>query len=224
MNINTQIMKINLITSTSFATLFAFLPMSCAPYYVSDNSGYAFREARYDSSGFPIYGYQDNRPIYGYNSYGAPIFALALLTAACFVPSWGPAHYYHGHYHYPHYVRHYHSIPSCAHSYRQKHYTQHNGYNHRPAATSPHRPNNNHLQRDHGVRSTPHNARPHSNSLPSRYVANGPSRRAQYSSTHSPSSSRPHNTSIQRSSHNNGRNMSPGRSGSSYSARPRSSH
>lgn len=205
----------NLIKSTALASLLVFIPMSCAPSYVKTNSPHDFREARYDSSGFPIYGYQNNRPIYGYNPYGAPIFALALLTAACFVPSWSPAHSYRGHYHYPYYVQRSHSIPACAHSYRQQHYPQH--------------------QRDHRVENTLHQARPHANSSSLRNLANGTVRTKQYTSAHSPSSSgqkssysprasKPCNTNLQHSNHNSGRSISPSiRSGSSHSARLRSS-
>lgn len=131
----------NCIKSTALATLRVFIPMGCTPYYVETNSAYDFREARYDSDGFPIYGYQNNLPIYGYHPYGAPIFALALLTAACFVPSREPAHYYRGHYHYPHYVQRYHSIPACAHSYRQKHYSQHKNNNDIKQYSSAYSPN-----------------------------------------------------------------------------------
>lgn len=58
----------------------------------------------YDASGFPIYGYYDGRPVYGYSSSGVPIFSFSLLTSSCYVPSWSPAPYYCGHWSYPHHV------------------------------------------------------------------------------------------------------------------------
>lgn len=77
---------------------------------VSVNGGYggvsvsAWTDASYDANGFPIYGYYYGRPVYGYSATGAAIFTFAALTAACFVPHWAPAPWYHGHWHYPHHI------------------------------------------------------------------------------------------------------------------------
>lgn len=75
---------------------------------VSYSNGYgnvsaaAWTEASYDANGFPIYGYYYGRPVYGYTPEGVAIFTFAALTAACLVPLWAPAPWYHGHWHYPH--------------------------------------------------------------------------------------------------------------------------
>lgn len=61
--------------------------------------------ASYDVTGFPIYGYYNGRPVYGYNPHGDPIFSFGALTATCLVPSWGPAGWYVGSWHYPRHVR-----------------------------------------------------------------------------------------------------------------------
>ena len=66
------------------------------------STGVSWTNASYDSDGFPIFGYSYGRPVYGYTASGAAIFTIAALTALCFVPHWGPASWYHGHYHYPH--------------------------------------------------------------------------------------------------------------------------
>ena len=64
----------------------------------------AWTNASYDANGFPIYGYSYGRPVYGYTAAGAAIFTIAALTALCYVPNWGPAPWYHGHWHYPHHI------------------------------------------------------------------------------------------------------------------------
>lgn len=58
----------------------------------------------YDSYGFPIFGYMGGRPVYGYNAYGSPIFSFTYIRNKCYVPSWGPASHYRGHYKYPSHV------------------------------------------------------------------------------------------------------------------------
>lgn len=65
------------------------------------STGVAWTDASYDADGFPIFGYSNGRPVYGYTSTGAAIFTIAALTALCFVPHWSPASWYSGHYHYP---------------------------------------------------------------------------------------------------------------------------
>ena len=83
------------------------------PVYGSASVGYAdggvgvgvsaaWTPASYDANGFPIYGYSYGRPVYGYTPDGVAIFTFAALTAACLVPLWAPAPWYHGHWHYPH--------------------------------------------------------------------------------------------------------------------------
>lgn len=65
----------------------------------------AWTDARYDVNGFPIYGYYYGQPVYGYTAKGAAVFSFVALTSSCMVPSWGPAPWYCGHWHYPHHVR-----------------------------------------------------------------------------------------------------------------------
>lgn len=84
---------------------------SCAaPYagYMSYNSpvsglsaGVAWKNASYDASGFPIFGYAYGRPVYGYTPSGAAIFSIAGLTALSYVPQWSPAAWYRGSFRYP---------------------------------------------------------------------------------------------------------------------------
>ena len=74
------------------------VPVSAGVSYVSDA---AWTPASYDANGFPIYGYSYGRPVYGYTAEGVAIFTVAALTAACLVPLWAPAPWYHGHWHYP---------------------------------------------------------------------------------------------------------------------------
>lgn len=75
---------------------------SSNPYIYSAGVSAAWTPASYDADGFPIYGYSYGRPVYGYTEAGVAIFTLAAITAACLVPRWEPAPWYHGHWHYPH--------------------------------------------------------------------------------------------------------------------------
>ena len=77
--------------------------------------------ASYDANGFPIYGYSYGRPVYGYTAAGAAIFSIAALTALCFVPDWGPAPWYCGHWHYPPHI---HRV-SCPPRYSHGHHPGH---------------------------------------------------------------------------------------------------
>lgn len=91
---------------------------------VSYNNGYggvsvsAWTDASYDANGFPIYGYYYGRPVYGYTAEGVAIFTFAALTAACFVPHWDPAPWYHGHWHYPHHIHRVNVPHHCPHDHR----------------------------------------------------------------------------------------------------------
>lgn len=90
---------------------------------VSYSNGYgnvsaaAWTEASYDANGFPIYGYYYGRPVYGYTPEGVAIFTFAALTAACLVPLWAPAPWYHGHWHYPHHIHRVNVPPHCPHDH-----------------------------------------------------------------------------------------------------------
>ena len=44
----------------------------------------------YDSDGNPIYGYDGNNAVYGYNQSGVPIYSVSELTNTCIVPVWTP--------------------------------------------------------------------------------------------------------------------------------------
>ena len=94
-------------------TLFLSSCVYRAPMFGSASVGYydggvgvgvsaAWTPASYDAEGFPIYGYSYGRPVYGYTAEGLAIFSFAALTAACLVPLWAPAPWYHGHWCYPH--------------------------------------------------------------------------------------------------------------------------
>lgn len=119
----------------------------------------AWTDARYDANGFPIFGYSYGQPVYGYTASGAAVFTFAALTAHCWVPSWGPAHWYCGHWHYP---RHIHRV-SCPPPHAPRH---HHVAAHRPAvhhhsgapkhhAGQQHRPGKPHLA-GHSHASGPH--------------------------------------------------------------------
>ena len=74
------------------------------PYDFAYDSGEMWVASSYDVNGFPIFGYYYGRPVYGYTAAGAAIFTFAALTASCYVPHWGPAHWYHGSWRYPHHI------------------------------------------------------------------------------------------------------------------------
>lgn len=104
--------------------------------YVYAGSGYngsyasvGWSNARYDALGYPIYGYDDGRPVYGYSAAGLPIFSFSALTSYCYVPNWGPASWYCGHWHYP---RHVHRRPL------PPRYPHHHHPGLRPPANHPH--------------------------------------------------------------------------------------
>ena len=93
----------------------------------------AWSDARYDVNGFPIFGYSYGQPVYGYTASGAAVFTFAALTASCWVPSWGPAHWYCGHWHYP---RHIHRV-SCPPKHPAWHHPGRQSIaHHRPAVPS----------------------------------------------------------------------------------------
>lgn len=72
--------------------------------YSYSSAAPVWTEASYDANGFPIFGYYGGRPVYGYTAEGVAVFTFAALTAACLVPLWAPAPWYHGHWHYPHHI------------------------------------------------------------------------------------------------------------------------
>lgn len=55
------------------------------------NKGIHWQAERYDSNGFPIFGYADGRPVYGYTKQGSLIYQMNHLYSGCYVPSWGSA-------------------------------------------------------------------------------------------------------------------------------------
>ena len=89
--------------------------------YDTYDSSEQWVDASYDSNGFPIYGYEYGRPIYGYNTSGIAIYSYGLLRTTCYAPSWNPAPWYRGKWRYnrhihryaapPHYPRHH--RPHC---------------------------------------------------------------------------------------------------------------
>ena len=107
----------NKITILAAAALAAMGLSSCVvhdyPLYTSASVGVsgngwstsvAWTDARYDVNGFPIFGYSYGQPVYGYTSSGVAVFSFAALTSSCCVPSWAPANWYCGHWHYPKHV------------------------------------------------------------------------------------------------------------------------
>lgn len=144
---NEYFMKMNKRVTCLAVMLGAALGLSsCAvydyPVYTSASVGVggpgwsasaAWSDARYDVNGFPIFGYSYGQPVYGYTASGAAVFTFAALTSSCWVPSWGPAHWYCGHWHYP---RHIHRV-SCPPKHPAWHHPgRHSIAHHRPAAPS----------------------------------------------------------------------------------------
>lgn len=85
--------------------------------YSYSSAAPVWTEASYDANGFPIFGYYGGRPVYGYTAEGVAIFTFAALTAACLVPLWAPAPWYHGHWHYPHHIHRVNVPPHCPHDH-----------------------------------------------------------------------------------------------------------
>lgn len=54
-----------------------------------------------DAMGFPIFGYQHGRPVYGYDTVGLPVFQPTLIRRDYYVPAWEPSTEYKGNYYYP---------------------------------------------------------------------------------------------------------------------------
>lgn len=107
--------------------------------------------ASYDANGFPIYGYSYGRPVYGYTAAGVAIFSIAALTALCFVPDWGPAPWYCGHWHYPPHI---HRV-SCPPRYSHGHHPGHRPSGGAHGSLSPHHHSgaykpSHHVQGPHG--------------------------------------------------------------------------
>lgn len=86
--------------------------------YSYSSAAPVWTEASYDANGFPIFGYYGGRPVYGYTAEGVAIFTFAALTAACLVPLWAPAPWYHGHWHYPRHIHRVNVPPHCPHDHR----------------------------------------------------------------------------------------------------------
>ncbi len=64
-------------------SLFAFIDEVLAGTTTEDGE-------MYDQEGNPIYGYDGNYAVYGYNQSGAPIYNVSDLTNNCIVPVWAP--------------------------------------------------------------------------------------------------------------------------------------
>ncbi len=96
-------------------------------------------DAQYDVNGFPIFGYAYGQPVYGYTASGSAVFSFYALTSGCCVPSWGPAHWYCGHWHYP---KHIHRVSVPPRHPAGHHPGRRPGAHHKPAV--PHRPAVNH--------------------------------------------------------------------------------
>lgn len=103
-----------LLDSCDHLTGFSFGVSSYGDGYVS--AGWS--SAWYDNEGFPIYGYDGGRPVYGYTPGGLAIYSPGALTYGCYVPSWAPASWYVGIYRYPSYVRRYYAPPRCPAAHR----------------------------------------------------------------------------------------------------------
>lgn len=154
-NRNISIMKIMHISVAALAGAALLLASCVVPAdgygtFTYSTNGYsssvAWTNASYDANGFPIYGYSYGRPVYGYTSTGAAIFTIAALTALCFVPDWGPAPWYHGHWHYPPHIHRCSAPPRHAHGHHPG--VRPHGGLHAPIHKNPHqvlgKPHGNH--------------------------------------------------------------------------------
>ena len=110
-HMKTKLKYISLLVAAS--VLFSSCAAYAYPMYTSASvsvggpgwsTSVSWSNASYDANGFPIFGYYYGQPVYGYTAAGAAVFSFAALTAACLVPSWGPAPWYCGHWHYPPHV------------------------------------------------------------------------------------------------------------------------
>ncbi len=169
------------------------LSFSTDGHGVSVGASVGWTSASYDVNGFPIYGYYNGRPVYGYTAAGAAVFTIAALTALCFVPNWGPAPWYCGHWHYPAHIHRVAAPPRVCHG----HYPtrrpagglhapiHHHGPSHGVANRPSHTPN-------HGTINRPsHSSRPNISvpRTPSMNRVPGSSRPAGFSRGNSPSRS-----------------------------------
>ncbi|MEG0587457.1 MAG: hypothetical protein RR506_06050, partial [Akkermansia sp.] len=91
-----------------------------ASYNSGGYGGSSYGGNYYDTTGYPVFGYQGGRPVYAYDTYGRPVYSINLIYRNYYIPSWRPAHYYHGHYHRPHYVRPCHRPPHGCHGSLQR--------------------------------------------------------------------------------------------------------
>ena len=168
-NHNTSIMKIMHISVAALAGAALLLTSCVVPVdgygtFTYSTNGYsssvAWTNASYDANGFPIYGYYYGRPVYGYTSTGAAIFTIAALTALCFVPDWGPAPWYHGHWHYPPHIHKCSAPPRHAHGHHPG-VRPHGGLN-APIHKNPHQV----LGKPHGGHAPHANHKPEVNHRP----------------------------------------------------------
>lgn len=154
----------------------AMLLSSCVvydyPVYTSTSVGLgghgwstsvSWTNASYDVNGFPIYGYYYGRPVYGYTPAGVAIFSIGAITAACMVPDWGPAPWYHGHWHYPAHVHRVCAPPRHPAGHHPGGHHRHHGGGHHAAA------------RPHGANHHRPAARPHGHSASRPAISHAPS-------------------------------------------------
>ncbi len=157
------------------------LSLSTDGHSVGVAASVGWTNASYDVNGFPIYGYYNGRPVYGYTSTGAAIFTIAALTALCFVPDWGPAPWYCGHWHYPPHIHRVAAPPRVCHG----HYPTRRPagglhapiHHHGPSHGAAHRPNHG---PSHGAAHRPNHGPNHGavnrpNHTPNRGMVNRPS-------------------------------------------------
>lgn len=175
----------------------ALLLNSCAvydyPMYTSASVGVgghgwsssvSWTNASYDVNGFPIYGYSYGRPVYGYTPAGVAIFSIAAITAACLVPDWGPAPWYHGHWHYPAHV---HRV--CA--------PPRHPAGHHPGVRPPHHGGGHHaVARPHGGKHHRPSARPHGHSSSRPAINHAPGHLNKPGAHHSRPNVQPHRPQV----------------------------
>lgn len=86
---------------------------SCGERVYYDRPGYptSYSTGVLDAEGFPIFGYQNSRPVYAFTSMGTPVYNKMAIRGNYYVPKWEPSTEFKGKYYYPKGVKRVDSLP-----------------------------------------------------------------------------------------------------------------